>query len=532
MTRAETAPSLSGDLRTKLTWLAVFRTVSNSVLLLVVAARYSATLQAGVQSEAPAAFVLIGVVYAMTLVYGFSLRSGWAGSGAAYGQLLGDVVLASCVVFVTGGIESPFTFTYSVAVVAGAILLQQRGALAAAAVSSIAFAVVVVASGVPAFSSARVIFTLAVNSLAQVVIAVLASYLAKELTAAGGRLVARDAHIRRLLTLQDQIVAAIPSGLITFDDSTRITFVNPAAEMILGLVGPMAGEPIEQLLPGVTQVKPSTRRAELSTPTPQGTKVLGLAVTPLQGTGGAALVVFQDLTGLRKVEEQLRTADHLASLGRLSAQLAHEIRNPLASMRGAAQMLADEAHSDAASSRLSGILVRESDRLARLVEDFLRFSRPAEPVFATFDLRVLVEETLEMLRTDPLARSVDLAHEGPSVLATADEAQLRQVLINLVRNALVAAGAGGVVRVRVRDEGGKAQIIVWDSAGKIPATDLRRIFEPFYTTHTGGTGLGLSTAHSIISAHGGSISVTSSPASGTEFVVSLPEGHVARTDRR
>ena len=88
------------------------------------------------------------------------------------------------------------------------------------------------------------------------------------------------------------------------------------------------------------------------------------------------------------------------------------------------------------------------------------------------------------------------------------------------------------MRVRVRDEGGKAQIVVWDSAGKIPATDLGRIFEPFYTTHNGGTGLGLSTAHSIISAHLGSISVSSSPASGTEFVVSLPEGHVARTDRR
>jgi two-component system sensor histidine kinase PilS (NtrC family) len=365
-----------------------------------------------------------------------------------------------------------------------------------------------------------------------VVIAVLASYLAKELTAAGGRLVARDAHIRRLLTLQDQIVAAMPSGLITFDDAGRITFINPAAEMILGVDRPMAGESIEKVLPGATQVKPSTRRAELSTQTPDGPKVLGLAVTPLQGTGGAALVVFQDLTGLRKAEEQLRTSDHLASLGRLSAQLAHEIRNPLASMRGAAQMLADEAPPSGASSRLSGILVRESDRLARLVEDFLKFSRPAAPVFASLELFALAQETIEMLRTDPLAASVDLGLEGPRVRATADEAQLRQVLINLIRNALVAAGPGGRVRVRVRDDEGRAQISVWDSAGKIPATELGRIFEPFYTTRDGGTGLGLSTAHSIINAHGGSIAVSSSLSAGTEFVVSLPEAHVASTDRR
>lgn len=525
---AEWVPSAASDLKTKLTWLAIFRTISNSVLLLVVAVRYSATTHQAGPSDIPAAFVLIGVVYALTLVYGFSLRSGRAGSGVAYGQLLGDVVLASCVVFVTGGIDSPFTFTYSVAVVAGAILLQQRGALAAAAASSLAFGVVLWAADPQVSSPMRVAFTLGINSLAQVVIAVLASYLAKELSAVGGRLVARDAHIRQLLTLQDQIVAAMPSGLITFDGNGKVSFINPAAGAILGLEGPGVGEPIDSILPGASAIKPSTRRAELTTETSHGSKVLGLAVTPLQGAAGsgAALVVFQDLTGLRKAEAQLRTSDHLASLGKMSAQLAHEIRNPLASMRGAAQMLADEARADATSARLSAILVRESDRLARLVEDFLRFSRPSTPVLVPIDLHRLAHETLEMLRADPLAAQVDMKLEGPVVHATADEGQLRQVLINLVRNALGAAGPGGSVRVRVHDEGGKAHVSVWDSAGKIPPSELGRIFEPFYTTRAGGTGLGLSTAHSIITAHGGSITVSSSPASGTEFVVSLPEARV------
>jgi two-component system sensor histidine kinase PilS (NtrC family) len=281
---------------------------------------------------------------------------------------------------------------------------------------------------------------------------------------------------------------------------------------------------VEALLPGV-DVRALVPRHELPVDTPRGPRILGLSVGPLEGSLEAArLVIFQDLTALRRTEDELRRADRLAALGTLAAQLAHEIRNPLASMRGSAQMLAQDARGEAGTERLTAILLRESDRLSRLVEDFLRFARPPPPQLQSVALEALVSETVEMLRADPLGRGVQVALELTPVRARVDPDQFRQVLLNLLRNAFQAAGAGGRVRVALEVEGeeGTPRLRIWDSAGAIPEEHLGRIFEPFFTTRSGGTGLGLSSAHSIVRAHGGRIQVSSAPRMGTEFVVALP----------
>ncbi len=244
-------------------------------------------------------------------------------------------------------------------------------------------------------------------------------------------------------------------------------------------------------------------------------------MTPLEEMAGSTLVVFQDLTDLRRAEEQLRTVDHLASLGKFSAQLAHEIRNPLASMRGAAQMLGNESDSTTPAARLTRILIREADRLSALVEDFLRFARPPPPKLVPIDLGRLINETVEMLKSDPLARGVAVEVSAAAVLGNGDAAQLQQVVINLVRNAFAAVGPEGHVKVVAELRSGRPSIRVWDSAGNIPPSELTRIFEPFYSTRAGGTGLGLSTAHTIVRGHGGEISVRSTPTEGTEFIVAL-----------
>jgi len=368
---------------------------------------------------------------------------------------------------------------------------------------------------------ARLAFVLASNGIAQVSIGVLASYLSRQLVAAGGRVVAGEARIEQLVDVQNQILTAMPSGLITCDVAGRVTFVNPAGEAILGRINGDWPQRVEELLPGGLGLMVGARRAELTVPTPAGQRVLGLTVTPLEEKAGSTLVVFQDLTDLRHAEEQLRTVDHLASLGRFSAQLAHEIRNPLAAMRGAAQMLNDEGASRTAAERLTRILIREADRLSELVEDFLRFARPPPPKLEPLDLGRLISETVEMLRVDPLARGVTLEVAASPVLGHGDPAQLQQVVINLVRNALAAVGPGGHVKVVAEEHDGRPEIRVWDSAGKISPSDLTRIFEPFYSTRPGGTGLGLSTAYTIVRSHGGEISVRSTPAEGTEFAVVL-----------
>jgi two-component system sensor histidine kinase PilS (NtrC family) len=191
-------------------------------------------------------------------------------------------------------------------------------------------------------------------------------------------------------------------------------------------------------------------------------------------------------------------------------------------MRGSAQLLAKDAR-DEMGQKLTNILLRESDRLARLVEDFLRFARPPEPVRRPVALESLLVETVDMLRADPLARDVRMEVAAPeSLTAAVDPDQLRQVLINLVRNGFQAAGPRGEVRVALTRAEHEARIRVWDSGGSITEEMMGHLFEPFFTTRDGGTGLGLSTAHSIIRAHGGAIRVRSSRDEGTEFVVELP----------
>jgi two-component system sensor histidine kinase PilS (NtrC family) len=519
------------ELRVRLTWLTVFRTVATSLLLAVFALRLLASSPTSELSRQDTlGFIGIGLVYVLTLFYGLWLRRGRVGRNAAMVQVAGDVLIASGLVSITGGADSPFIFTYSLAVIAASILLSQRGAFVTAAACSGAYGAIVVTHLLrlsphpPAAMVVRFGFTFASNVLAHFLIAALAGFLSRQLLAAGGRLSASQADLRRLATLHEKILDSTPSGLLTCEEDGRITFANRAALSILGLEDAAAvrSRRVEELLPGLPAME-RVPRSELKVETPRGPRILGLTLAPLESTGRAArLIVFQDLTALRRAEDELRRADRLAALGTLAAQLAHEIRNPLAAMRGSAQMLAQDGAEDPGVSRLTTILLRESDRLSRLVEEFLRFARPPKPVSRAVELELLVRETMEMLQTDPLTQGVELELDLRPVVATLDPDQLRQVLLNLARNAFEAAGPGGRVRVSLKGEEGMARLCVWDSAGAIPESHLGRIFEPFFTTRSGGTGLGLATAYSIVRAHEGRLQVTSSPQAGTEFTVELP----------
>jgi two-component system sensor histidine kinase PilS (NtrC family) len=520
-------------LRTRLVWLTVFRTVAVSLSLVAIAARLLLQPVEELSSTDVLSFVIIGLVYVFTLVYGLMLRGGRVDRVAAVIQVAGDLVIASMLVFLTGVGDSPFTFTYLLAVIGASILLDGRGALVSAGAGALAYAMLLVAvkygwleppMGFVPLSRQRIVFLLVSNLLALFLIAALAGFLSRQLSAAGGQLSEREADLKKLDNLQRQILACMPSGLITSDEAGLVTFVNRAASSILSLEPRLPrGTSVESLLPGALASDGRLRRRELTVQTPAGLRTLGLTVTGLEfGGGGGTLIVFQDLTELRRIEEDLKRADRLAALGSLSAQLAHEIRNPLAAMRGSAQLLVQDPSTDPTSAKLVQILLRESDRLSKLVEDFLRFARPPPPEKQEQALEVLVAETVDMLRVDPIAQQVQVETVLAPVRAPVDADQLRQVLINLLRNAFQAAGQEGLVRVTLEADEEWALLRIWDSAGSIPATDLSRIFEPFFSTREGGTGLGLSTAYSIVRAHGGNIRVRSSPSEGTEFLIQLP----------
>jgi two-component system sensor histidine kinase PilS (NtrC family) len=522
------------ELRTKLLWLSIFRMVATTLMMGALAVRLLSGPGDEFSGQDSLSFGLIGGVYGLSLVYAIWLRRGRANPLAAWVQVSGDVVLATSLVYLTGGADSPFTFAYLIAVVAGAILLHQRGALITAGTSAVAFCglvllaqrgLVTLPGQTLPLDSSRLTFVLVSNVLAQMLIAVLAGYLSRQLRTTGGRLSDRESDLRRLAKQQRQILASMPSGLVTSDVRGSVTYINRAGAAILGVSEhDVVGTPVEALLPGLRELGGSARRVVLEMPAPAGHRALGLSVSPMEGDRESLLIVFQDLTDLRRLEDEMKRVDRLATMGRLSAQLAHEIRNPLASMRGAAQLLIPDVASSAdQSERLPRILIREADRLSLLLEDFLRFSRPPSPVKRRCSLKSLVAETLEVLQVDPGTASVRLESDLQEVQATVDPDQLRQVLINLLRNAVAAVGQDGTVRVRLEGHDHGAEIRIWDSGGSIPASDLTRIFEPFYTTRQGGTGLGLSTAHSIVHAHGGNLRATSSSSEGTEFVLELPE---------
>ncbi|MEW5742221.1 MAG: ATP-binding protein [Myxococcota bacterium] len=496
--------------------------MATTLFLVVLAFRFdSRDPQTELSASEMASFAIIATVYVLTLGTGLVLRRGVGTRALAWAQIGFDLALAAAVVLVSGGTDSPFTVLFLLAIVGGSVLLGVLGARVAAVGSALAYV------GVLGFQlrggrglAGPLVLNASTQLLAQLLIALLSGYVAEQLSRAGGRLSDRERDLRRLTELQNRIVGAMPSGLVTCEANGRVTYVNPAARSMLGLSSVEQDLGIERLMPGVLKLRPG-RRSELSVQTPRGERTLGLSVTPLADESQSSLIVFQDLTELRRLEGELDRLDRLADLGRMSAQLAHEVRNPLASMRGAAQLLAGDL-TQTPQERLARLIVTEADRLSGLVEGYLRLARPPPPDLAVRRVDLIAAETVEMLRADPAFRSTGIEEVLSEASARVDQDQLKQVLINLLRNAAAAAGEDGRVRVRVAPDQQGARLEVWDSAGAISPEDLPRIFEPFFTRRAGGTGLGLSTVKAIVYAHGGTIDVTSTPAAGTTFSVRLP----------
>jgi two-component system sensor histidine kinase PilS (NtrC family) len=260
-------------------------------------------------------------------------------------------------------------------------------------------------------------------------------------------------------------------------------------------------------------------------------RVLGISVSPLRDDNDKVIgrvVNFQDLTELRTLEETMRRAERLATVGQLAAGIAHEIRNPLASISGSVELLGRAPRVSDDDKALMAIVVREIERLDRLIHELLEYANPRPRTLVRFDLLTVLTEVIQVMRQDKSRSEVALKTELPTepIMLTADPSQLRQVMWNLCRNAAEAAiggaGNGAVVTVRAREDSIGVTIEVEDNGPGIAADHLPRIFDPFFTTKKRGTGLGLATSHAIVTEHGGSLDVRSEPGQGTRFTVRLP----------
>ena len=526
----------------KLVWLTGLRLVVITALLVATA---WLSFSSGLSPDPTEAslYAIIGGVYFLSLVSVALLRARRLLGLVAYGQVVLDIVAATGLVYLTGGAESVYTILYPLAIVNASIGLSRRGAATSAALASLSFLALAVAvnhdwvSPSGGFGSRSHIATgafalrMATNLSAFVLTAALSAYLAEQLRGARTQLAQRETELTALSSLFESIVQSIGSGILTTDGADRITYLNPSGEEILGWrSAELALFPLAERFPDLAKALHGglEGRGEARLTGPRGrASVVGYAAAPLADNTSrdkpGHVIVFQDLTELRKLEEAVRRSDRLAAVGKLSAGLAHEIRNPLASMTGSVQLLSTALGLTADERKLMQIVLREGERLEALVQDFLTFARPATPEIAEVEIARLAEETLAVFRQDGRAAGLRLdvqVEEGLRVRA--DAAQLKQVLWNLLTNAAEATDAGGTVSLRVKRAAGGALLSVEDSGNGILEADLPRIFDPFFTTKERGTGLGLAIVHRIIEANRGKIEVLSEPGKGTIFRLHLP----------
>jgi two-component system sensor histidine kinase PilS (NtrC family) len=327
---------------------------------------------------------------------------------------------------------------------------------------------------------------------------------------------------------------------VTTDLQGRIYTFNSAAEEITGYkerdvrgsdASIFFGEIEEHIEVSVaaTSLGEASPRFEADCLTAEGLRLrLGFSLSPLfseQGETTGTVITFQDLTQIRALEETSRRQDRLAAIGRMAASIAHEIRNPLAAMRGSIQMLRSEMGPESAQTELMGIILRESDRLNRIISDFLNYARPRSVVHSTVDIGELLSETFTLLRHSPEVQHHQTIEEAVierPIFADADAEQMRQVFWNLARNALQAMPEGGTLRAELKKNSHNRLRITFSDTGRGMSPDqVEHLFEPFSST-TGGTGLGLSIVYQIIRDHGGTINVRSREGRGTTIAIELP----------
>jgi len=542
------------NLRSRLSKLIAARVVVSTVLL------GSAIL---VQLSRPGSFLidpfffLIGLTYALSVIYLGSLRYVDRYPWLADAQLGADAMLVSAFIEVTGGITSYFSSLYLLPIMAASTVRFRRGALQVAALSAILYLALVTAQyleptalfpaswqalGRVELPSQRFAqYTVAINLFGFFAVALLSGSLAENLRSAGARLERASSQIADLRAFNQYVIDSMLSGLVTADMAGRILTFNRAASSITGLPsGQVIGRDVTEVLQlpahfrGRLQTLGTTRsqRVDHQYRSPDGRLLeIGFTVTTLSLPDGRSgyLFTFQDVTDVRRLERGARMQQRLAAVGEMAAGIAHEIRNPLASMSGSIQVLRQELPLTEEQAQLMDIVLRESERLNDTIKSFLAYARPQRVTLTRLDIRRVVQDTATLLRNSADVReehvvAVNLPPEP--VWFDADENQVRQILWNLATNGLRAMPAGGrlLMSAKVQQEGGVEEltITIGDEGRGIPPSELDRLFEPFRSSFDKGTGLGLAIVHRIVTDYNGSIQVSSTVGSGTTVRVRLP----------
>jgi two-component system sensor histidine kinase PilS (NtrC family) len=383
-------------------------------------------------------------------------------------------------------------------------------------------------------------YTVAINLGGFFAVALLAGSLAEGLRSAGARLEYASHEIRDLRKFNENVINSLLSGLVTTDAEGRILTFNRAAAVILGIPSAHAikHDSIEVLqLPDDTRGRLTglsegrTLKIDTQHRTGDGRSIdLGLTARTLTFPDGRAgfLFTFQDVTDVRRLERDARLQQRLAAVGEMAAGIAHEIRNPLASMSGSIQVLRQELSLSDEQAQLMDIVLRESERLNDTIKSFLAYARPQRFALARLDIRKVVQDAAVLLRNSSEVKehhtiAVDVPPDP--VWCEADENQIRQIIWNLATNGLRAMGQGGRLLLSAAtstDGSGATLVKVQDQGRGIPPEELDLIFQPFHSSFEKGSGLGLAIVHRIVTDYNGTINVSSKVGQGTTMTVRLP----------
>lgn len=499
-----------------------------------------------------AALVLVvPILVTLASAWHTHLRRVVPGHNFLYAQVIFDTLLVTAVVHMTGGSQSDFATLYILVIAAGGLLLPLPGGVLIGALASIVyFADIALLQSV---SPPWTVFTqIAVFAL----VALATGVLGDRLRQAGAALGEVESELRQLRLETDEILGALDTGVLTLDAQGRLAYLNSAAATLLGLPAalwlerPVLDE-LERRSAGLGALVRRTLEArepvhwyEVGVPR-EGSRdrILGLRTTVLDRPGGApwATVVVQDITAGKRLEELNRRAARLQAVAELAASLAHEIRNPLASIRSAVEQLAGagpagEGLAEEDALLLRRLVVNESDRLSRLLAEFIEFSRVRLQRWGPVDLGEVLGEAVALVARHPEGDprvSIEYRPPAAPLLIDGDADLLHRALFNLVLNAVQHAGAEGAVRLEatavpeaVLPAGVRVaapvRVTISDSGPGVAAEDQARVFDPFYTTRRGGAGLGLALVNRAVDAHRGAVLLDRAPGAGARFTVYLP----------
>lgn len=460
------------------------------------------------------------------------LKQQWMSDVILFGL---DAVAVTFLIFFTGSNQSIFIFLYLVNIILAGLSYQKSGALFLALWTSILFSILIIVS--PQMQGQNLYFAVGLNNFAFFTVAILSGMLSQQIDFMGSQLKAQREDLEALRDFNQLIVENIATGLLTLDSKYVITHANRASGRILEDFR-LEGKNLFELFPKVIhflragEVTPhQASRLEVEYVNFKNEKMsVEVIVSMLQGPEKELrgyMLLFQDLTHVKRMEYQLRQQEKMAAVGQLAAGIAHEIRNPLASISGSIQLMAaSESGLDEENRKLMRIVLREIDRLNGLISEFLDYVRPDTRVEDPVNINAVIKEVLEMARFNKNLRNDVEQHINlqAQLMVLGHFDKLKQAMLNIVINAFQAMDKSATPSLKVEsfDREDHVVVIIEDNGVGIDEKNLMRIFEPFHTTKPKGTGLGLAITHKILETHNAKIFVESKVGSGTKVSIEFP----------